>query len=88
MESRTAHSSPEDAVSALLQERGDDGSILTGWVLSATMKHPTLPGGDGYVTISSEGLPYHSQLGLLQAALDDRRNTLLVNILEGRDSDG
>jgi hypothetical protein len=50
-------------------------------VLSISVKHPTMPGGDGYISLHSEGLPYHSQIGLLHAALEDKNNQILVNTL-------
>lgn len=81
MEHTTTDNALEDAIRALLSERGDNGSILTGWVLTATLKHPVLPTGDGYVTLNSDGLPYHSQLGLLVAALNEKRNQILINTL-------
>jgi hypothetical protein len=88
MEQRTAHSSLEDAVNELVKLEGDEGAILTGWVLTTTMKHPRMGSGDGYVTITSEGLPYHSQVGLLQAALDERRNSILITTLKAEGNHG
>ena len=67
----------DDAIGELVQE-GDPGAIVTGWVLSISVKHPTMPGGDGYISLHSEGLPYHSQIGLLHAALEDTNNQILV----------
>jgi len=36
----------DDAIGELVQE-GDPGAIVTGWVLSISVKHPTMPRGDG-----------------------------------------
>lgn len=40
------------------------------------------PGGDGYISLNSEGLPYHSQLGLLHAALEEQNTTILLGALK------
>ena len=79
---RQTGSSPgglDDAIDELVQE-GDPGAIVTGWVLSSSVKHPTMPRGDGHISLNSEGLPYHSQIGLLHAALEEKNNQILVNI--------
>ena len=68
----------DDAIGELVQE-GDPGAIVTGWVLSISVKHPTMPRGDGYISLNSEGLPYHSQIGLLHAALEEKNKQILVN---------
>jgi hypothetical protein len=67
----------DDAIGELVQE-GDPGALVTGWMLSISVKHPTMPRGDGYVSLHSEGLPYHSHIGLLHAALEDKNNQILV----------
>jgi len=46
------------------------------------VKHPLFPNSDGYITEHSPGLPYHAQLGLLVAAADEKRSTILSNILK------
>ena len=69
----------EDAIEAWVKERGDGGDLVTGWMLLTSVKHPNLPNSDGYTIDHSSGLPYHSQLGLLVGALDDRKNTVLLN---------
>lgn len=68
----------DDAIGELVQE-GNPGAIATGWVLSISVKHPTMPRGDGYISVNSEGLPYHSQIGLLHAELEEKNNQILVN---------
>jgi len=60
----------------------DKGLIVTGWVLSAVVKHPSNPTMDGYVVEHSEGMPYHSQLGLLSASLDEKRNNVLNQVIK------
>lgn len=69
----------DSAIAQHLKDTGDDGAILTGWVLSASVQHPGLPGSDGYFMEHSAGLPYHSQLGLLMTGLEEKKNLVLIN---------
>ena len=69
----------DDAVARWVKERGDGGDFVTGWVLVTSVKHPSLPNSDGYTVDHSLGLPYHSQLGLLEAGLVEKRNQVLIN---------
>jgi len=78
MSQKDAEGVLDDAIGELVQE-GDPGAIVTGWELSISVKHPTMPRGDGYISLNSEGLPYHSQIGLLHAALEEKNNQILVN---------
>ncbi len=40
---------------------------------------------DGYIVDNSDGLPYHSQIGLLTASLDEKRNVILSQVInEGK----
>lgn len=75
----------DDAIRAYVRDQGDGNDVVTGWVLSTSVKHPGFPTSDGYIAQHSPGLPYHAQLGLLYAAADEKRNTLLVNILKEED---
>ena len=80
MKDQKAQLSLDDAIGDVVQQ-GDPGAIVTGWVISVSVKHQNMPQGDGYIYLHSEGLPHHSQIGLLQTALDDKSNTILVNTL-------
>jgi hypothetical protein len=57
-----------------------DGAFATGWVLIASVsslqhdKHSS----DGYTTITSDGLPHHVQLGLLQVAQFDKQSMSMI----------
>jgi hypothetical protein len=75
----------DSAITDYLRATGDDGAILTGWVLSGSVKHPSAPGSDGYFVEHSAGLPFHSQLGLLMAGLDEKRNRVLINTLNSEE---
>lgn len=61
---------------------GHEGEMVTGWVLSLTVKHPNFGSGDGYIVEHSEGMPYHSQLGLLHAALNEKTNVILSQVIK------
>ena len=80
MKDQRAEISLDDTIGEVVQQ-GDPGAIVTGWAISVSVKHQNMPKGDGYVYLHSEALPHHSQIGLLQTALDDKRNTILVNTL-------
>lgn len=62
--------------------QGHEGEMVTGWVLSLTVKHPNFGNGDGYIVENSDGMPYHSQIGLLHAALNEKTNVVLSNIIK------
>jgi hypothetical protein len=81
MKTNEALAELDKAISAYSEAGGDQGAIVTGWVLSLSVMHPSLPGSDGYFATNSPGLPYHSQLGLLHAALEDKKATVLSNML-------
>lgn len=53
---------------------GSDGGFATGWILVASLSSPghEIGSSDGYVTVTSDGLAHHVQLGLLKMALDDK----------------
>lgn len=72
----------DDAVRRYAEENADGSDVVTGWVLTTSVKHPLLSSTDGYITEHSPGLPYHAQIGLLVAAADEKRNTILANILK------
>ena len=59
---------------------GNDGAFVTGWVMVASVSSPAhdIGSSDGYVTITSEGLPHHVQLGLLKMAMDDKQAMALI----------
>jgi hypothetical protein len=57
-----------------------DGAFPTGWILIASVssiQHDKFS-SDGYTTITSEGLPHHVQLGLLQVAQFDKQSMSMI----------
>jgi hypothetical protein len=59
-------------------------SFPTGWVLVASLAPPNGKTGsaDSYLTLSSEGLPVHTQLGLLELAQTDVKNMSLLGLID------
>lgn len=70
----------EKALDGYIKEGGGEDSFVTGWVLVASMSSPSHDSGltDGYVTVTSEGLPHHVQLGLLTVAMQDKQSIAMV----------
>jgi hypothetical protein len=58
-------------------------SFPTGWVLVASLAPPNgdTGSGDSYLTLSSEGLPVHTQMGLLDMAQSDAKNLSMLSIV-------
>ena len=81
MKTDEALSTLDEAVGAFAKEGGDEGAILTGWVLSVSVMHPSMPGSDGYFSAHSPGLPHHTQMGLFHSALEEMKTAVMVNHL-------
>lgn len=63
----------EKAIEEHVKERADNEMLFTtGWVLVASLSSPSYDGNnqDTYITIRSEGLPYHSMVGLLSTGVE------------------
>jgi hypothetical protein len=71
----------EEQIQKYVRANADGKEIITGWVLSLSVKHPAANNSDGYIVENSEGLPYHSQLGLLMAAMDEKKNIILSQVI-------
>ena len=69
----------EDAVDEYVKD-GMEDAFITGWILIASVSSPQHDIGesDGYVTITSDGLPHHAQVGLLQVAQNDKQSMSLI----------
>lgn len=69
-------------------------AFVTGWVLILSISSPEHDIGseDGYVTITSDGMPHHSKLGLLTMAQQDTQSMAIISamssIFVGREEDG
>lgn len=73
----------EKSIDEYLKSSGD-GSFATGWVLVVSMSSPSYSqdDGDGYLTIASDGLPHHVQVGLMTVALEDKRNIGFISTVQ------
>ena len=58
-------------------------SFPTGWVVVASLAPPNGDTGqsDSYLTLSSDGLPVHTMMGLMELAQADARNMSMLSIL-------
>lgn len=78
----------EEAINVHIKEQKGKSSIVTGWVVVASVSDANVPGSDGYVLQSSEALSHHGQVGLLQTAVDDKRNLGLLATIKSVMGDG
>ena len=74
----------EEAVDGYIKD-GMEDAFVTGWILVASVSSPSHDIGesDGYVTVTSEGLPHHAQVGLLQVAQNDKQSMSVLASLGG-----
>lgn len=72
----------DEAIDGYIKE-GAEGSFVTGWMTIVSISSPShdIGSSDGYVTISSDGMPHHAQLGLLKVAMDDKQAQALVSTI-------
>lgn len=73
----------ETAINDYVRSEMKGATFQTGWILCVSLAPPSGDNGvvDSYMTISSEGLPAHTQLGLLQIAEWDMRNMSLMGAM-------
>lgn len=71
----------EDAISDHIKTHKDGNSIVTGWIVIASVQDSENMEQDGYVMQSSLSMPHHVQVGLLSLALDDKRNLGILSTL-------
>ena len=70
----------DKAVDEYIKSNGGEDLFVTGWIMVASMSSPSHDSGmtDGYVTVTSDGLPHHVQIGLLTVALQDKQSMAMV----------
>lgn len=68
----------DDAVGAHIKSNRKATAIVTGWVLVASISDVEDPESDGYILQASARLPHHTQVGLLNMALDDKKNLSIL----------
>jgi hypothetical protein len=64
----------DNAINNHVKTNRTNGSIVTGWIVIASVSDVENADRDGYILQSSQSLPHHTQVGLLNMALDDKRN--------------
>lgn len=71
----------DNAVDEYIKSNGGEDLFVTGWIMVASMSSPSHDSGmtDGYVTVTSDGLPHHVQIGLLTVALQDKQSMAMVS---------
>ena len=74
----------ENAINDYVRGETKGKSFPTGWVIVASLAPPAgdTGSGDSYLTLSSEGLPVHTQLGLLELAQADVKNMSLISMID------
>ena len=72
----------ETAINDYVQTQTGGKSFPTGWVRVISLVPPTGDNSrsDSYLTVSSEGLPLHAQMGLMEVAKSDVRNTSMLGM--------
>jgi hypothetical protein len=64
----------DDAVTNHVKTNRTKSSIVTGWIVIASISDIENSERDGYIMQASPSLPHHTQVGLLNMALDDKKN--------------
>lgn len=74
----------ESAINSYVKTQTKGQTFPTGWVVVASLAPSEgSPGSDSYITMTSDGLPLHSQIGLMQIAQNDVRNGMMVSLVSG-----
>jgi hypothetical protein len=73
----------DEYIQDYVRANADGGEIVTGWVLCASVQHAGVAHSDGYIVDTSSGMPYHTQIGLLTAGLEEKKNIVLSQTLGG-----
>lgn len=73
----------EKAINDYVRKETDGKSFPTGWVIVASLAPPSGNTGlsDTYLTLSSDGLPVHTMMGLMELAQSDIRNMSMLSLL-------
>ena len=74
----------EKAINGYAKTLTKGDTFPTGWVVVASLAPAEESGNaDSYLTITSDGLPLHTQIGLMQIAQNDTRNAMMVSLVSG-----
>jgi hypothetical protein len=78
----------DDAINVHVKSNRSKSSIVTGWIMIASVSDVENADRDGYIMQSSSSLPHHTQVGLLNMALDDKRNIGILSTIRSFMGDG
>ena len=73
----------DDAITTHIKNNRSKTSIVTGWIVIASVSDVESQDRDGYIMQASERLPHHTQLGLLNMALEDKKNMSMIATIRG-----
>ena len=73
----------DDAINNHVKTNRTKSSIVTGWIVIASVSDVENADRDGYIMQSSQSLPHHTQLGLLNLALEDKKNMSMLATIKG-----
>ena len=73
----------DDAINNHVKINRTKSSIVTGWIVIASVSDVENADRDGYIMQSSQSLPHHTQLGLLNLALEDKKNMSMLATIKG-----
>jgi hypothetical protein len=68
----------DSAINNHVKTNRTKSSIVTGWVIVASISDVESADRDGYILQSSQSLPHHTQIGLLNLALEDKKNMSML----------
>lgn len=71
----------DDAVIEHINTHRKQPGIVTGWIVLASTSDSKSAEMDGYVLQASPGLSHHAQVGLLNIALDDKKNIGMLSTI-------
>lgn len=74
----------ERSINEYVRRETNGKSFPTGWVIIASLAPPggDTGRGDSYLTLSSDGLPVHTMMGLLELAQTDSKNMSLISMID------
>lgn len=77
--------SMDDVVTQFIKAKYGDSMMTTGWTLVVSTAEGALTGApNGFIMLHNEGLPQHTQLGLLQSGVNSVTNAQMFEWLGGR----
>ena len=71
----------DDHIQEYIRANTGGDEIVTGWALCVSVQHGGVATSDGYIVDNSSGMPYHTQIGLLTAALEEKKNSVFMQTM-------